>query len=99
MSYASLDQFYNGNLTGNFRHAETDNPFDFINLSKCECFAFIYKGKIKWAKHKIFVGPTGDETRFALVLKTVAYVIVDDTADGWIVEKWKIKNCKSFKED
>lgn len=33
-----------------------------------------------------------DGVRFARVLKTVAYIIVDETADGEpVVEKWNIK--------
>jgi hypothetical protein len=41
--------------------------------------------------HEIYVGFNG-ETRFANVRKTVAYVVVDEAADGSpVVEKWEIK--------
>lgn len=43
--------------------------------------------------HKIFVGPAAAETRYARVLKTVAYVVVDEDENGEpVVEKWNIKH-------
>lgn len=42
--------------------------------------------------HRLYVGHNG-ETRYANVKKTVAYVVVDEEADGSpVVEKWFIKN-------
>lgn len=47
--------------------------------------------------HKVFVGPRGEEARYARVLKTVAYVIVDENDDGTpVVEKWKIKGHRAY---
>lgn len=42
----------------------------------------------------IFVGPNGNETRHAKILKTVAYVIVEENEDGYIIKKWQIRNHK-----
>lgn len=40
--------------------------------------------------HIIYVGP-GQEPRLAKVLKTVAYVVTDESADGTpVIEKWKL---------
>jgi len=45
----------------------------------------------------IYVGPMGSETRYAKILKTVAYVVIDENADGTpVVEKWNIKKFKNY---
>jgi hypothetical protein len=47
--------------------------------------------------HRIAVGPNGDETRVGKVLKTVAYIVIDEDADGNpVVEKWTIKNHRIY---
>jgi hypothetical protein len=52
--------------------------------------------------HRIFVGPNGEETRMARVLKTVAYIVTDEKADEFgrtyfVEEKWQIKKHRNFK--
>jgi hypothetical protein len=50
-------------------------------------------GNFAGMPHEIFVGPN-NETRFGRVLKTVAYVVVDEDAYGApVIEKWDIKTC------
>jgi hypothetical protein len=48
--------------------------------------------------HLIWVGPDYyEEPRYARVLKTVAYVVTDEDEFGYpVVEKWDIKNFKSY---
>ena len=45
--------------------------------------------------HLVFVGPLGEKRR-ALVKKTVAYIVIDETyrnGEPWfVIEKWDIKN-------
>jgi len=46
--------------------------------------------------HLVVVGPNADQVRMALVKKTVAYVVVDESAaweqdGGLVVDKWQIK--------
>lgn len=41
--------------------------------------------------HFVVVGPNADEVRMALVKKTVAHVVVDETENGFVIEKWQIK--------
>ena len=41
--------------------------------------------------HLVVVGPHADQVRMALVKKTVAYVVVDETENGFVIEKWQIK--------
>ena len=48
------------------------------------------------APHLIFVGPEGDMLRFAKVMKTVAYVAVDEDENGLVYEKWSIKSHKEY---
>ena len=46
--------------------------------------------------HMVYVGPNGEETRLAKVLKTVAYVVVDEDDLGPVIEKWQIKQHKIY---
>lgn len=101
MSFASLKYLDTG-LAGQFKHAETGNYFDYVELGADE-WSPEFRGP--WAKFtranaKIFVGPTGEETRYAYVAKTRAYVVVDeeDFGDRWVVERWNIKEHHIFKE-
>ena len=44
----------------------------------------------------IEVGPNKDEVRFARILQTVAYVVVDEDEYGPITEKWYLKKNVPF---
>ena len=47
--------------------------------------------------HVIYVGEGSVEPRLAKVLKTVAFVVVDEDADGQpVIEKWSIKNQRDY---
>jgi hypothetical protein len=78
-------------VTGAFVHKETARPFEFTKV--LDVFTVTEKsGKVQLFPHLVYVGPEGKETRMARVLKTVAYVVVDETVDGkLVVEKWPIK--------
>ena len=40
---------------------------------------------------------TGEETRYARVLKTVAYIVIDEAADGSpVYERWAIKRHRHY---
>jgi len=68
-------------LKGEFRHRETRKDFHY-RMAGERPMAFVEY------PHEIFVGPD-DQTRYARVLATVAYVVVDEAADGSpVVEKW-----------
>jgi hypothetical protein len=55
--------------------------------------------------HVIYVGENGkhslgSQTRLAKVLKTVAYVVVDEDAEGNpVVEKWAVRNHSTYMTD
>lgn len=51
----------------------------------------------------VFVGPTGEDTRMAKILKTVAYVVTDECEDEFgrtyfVEEKWTIVRHRNYKE-
>jgi hypothetical protein len=47
--------------------------------------------------HKVWVGDTiGSPYRYAVVMKTVAYIAVDEDEDGPVVEKWHLKKCREY---
>lgn len=47
--------------------------------------------------HKVWVGDTiGLPYRYAVVMKTVAYIAVDEDEDGPVVEKWYLKKCQEY---
>ena len=67
-------------LKGYFQHKDTNCHFEFADSDSVEF------------PHIIYVGPKAESTRYARILKTVAYVLVDEE----IVEKWSIKNHKIY---
>ena len=48
--------------------------------------------------HKVWVGDTiGSPYRYAVVMKTVAYIAVDEDDEGLpVVEKWYLKKCREY---
>lgn len=79
-------------LVGIFTHAETGKEFEY-RKNKNEC---------QWEpanayEFEVFVGPDGESLRFARILKTVAYVVVDqDDGGNPIEERWPIKQHRSY---
>lgn len=98
MAYAP---YHNGQLNGRtriagaFNEKDIGNRFEFTRRTDAEIarFASDYPDAV-------FVGAYGaEETRAARVLKTVAYIVVDEDADGEpVVEKWAIKNFIAYRE-
>lgn len=87
-------------IFGQFREAEEKNVFEFTERNTD------YEWRNGWLSddfpHLVYVGEAGQSsigstTRIARVCKTVAYIVVDEDADGNpVVEKWKIKNRKNY---
>ena len=76
-------------LIGCFTHAETDAYFEF-GLHNPDAFT-----PFPDTPHVVFVD--GDTFRWARVLRTVAYVVVDEDADGnAVLEKWHIKQRRTY---
>lgn len=81
---------------GCFKEVEFGKFFEY-NHTQNGAMAYINGRKDKQRfDHVIYVGPLC-ETRMARVMETVAYVIVDEDANGeWIVERWKIKSHRTY---
>jgi len=77
-------------ILGEFRNTETLALFEFALRADTADFAFA-----PGFPHLVFVG--NGEVRFAKVLKTVAYIVIDEDANGDpVVEKWAIKGHRDF---
>jgi hypothetical protein len=93
MAYAPSSTYKDADDTiiGFFRERDTDNAFEFsVNDDDTE-FGEQFPHKI-WVDDRI-----ANPYRYAHVLKTVAYVAVDENADGTpVIEKWSIKNWRQY---
>jgi len=77
-------------ILGGFTERDHGNLFEYTSNPGC---SFASRSEFP---HRIFVKTDG-ETRFGRVLKTVAYVVIDETADGLpVVEKWSIKGHREY---
>jgi hypothetical protein len=86
MAHASIPQ--SSNVIGRFTEKDEGNFFEYgVNTTGwCED---LYP-------HVVYVGYLG-ETRIARVLKTRAFIVIDEDAGGCPVEQmWNIKNLKEF---
>ena len=72
---------------GSFREKEFGNIFEFSGHSGNPDYP-----------HRVFVDG-GLSWRYAKVLKTVAYVIVDEDDGGFVVQKWFTKNYRSYERN
>lgn len=79
-------------VEGGFRERTHGHWFDYYNRNTIDRAGFAQD-----FPHRVFVGPDGYDTRVARVMKTVAYVVVDEAADGSpVVERWDIKNVRKY---
>lgn len=83
-------------VAGSFVEKDHGNTFEYINNPEFVLHVPAHGGKNVHFPHLIFVGPRGEDTRRALVLKTCAHVVVDETEFGFVVEKWNIKNARVY---
>jgi hypothetical protein len=98
MSFAPSTTYFDvgdGTIRGSFVEKSVGNFFEFSLNTEENTFGEDYP-------HKVWVSsnPVNDSGwRYARVLKTVAYVVVDEDAEGNpVVEKWDIKEHNSYKE-
>ena len=81
------------NLLGYFREKERGRPFEY-KANPMQGLAEKTFGEN--LPHLVFVGPEGDEVRMARVLKTVAYVAIDEDSRGLVIQKWQIKGHRLY---
>lgn len=87
MSHAPLNTYFyptgDSTIQGCFTHKEFNTYFEFSSAAvDDQCFGPYYDSKV-WVRE--------DDYRLARVLKTVAYVVVDEGNDGPVIEKWPTK--------
>ena len=79
-------------LEGAFDEKTNGHRFEFAKRNSYDLTTFAGE-----YPHRIWVGPDGEDTRCALVLKTVVYVVIDEDLHGNpVVEKWSIKNFREY---
>jgi hypothetical protein len=81
---------YDATILGSFVEKDYENLFEFSVNDEPDHFV-----SSKNYPHKVWVAE--NSWRYARVLKTVAYVITDEDADGYpVVERWFIKNHNTY---
>lgn len=95
MAYATTQDYDLGLVLGQFIEASHGKPFEYMRRGN-------FGGD--WAAdfpHLVCVNdPVGWRYRFAKVLKTVAYVVIDEDASGVpIVQKWQIKSHRIYRNN
>lgn len=83
-------------VAGSFVEKEHGKTFEYIENPELVFHAPAHGGRLTKFPHLIFVGPRGEETRRALVMKTCVHVVTDETEFGFVVEKWNIKNSRVY---
>lgn len=78
-------------ILGQFREADHGKVFEFAERRwPDDTFAADMP-------HVVYVGEGSVEPRLAKVLKTVAFVVVDEDADGQpVIERWDIRGCRAY---
>ena len=91
MAFATLEAMQTGRVLGSFVERDHGKRFEFAERDPVRVFGFAPD-----FPHSVFVGPLSEE-RAALVMRTVAYIVTDEAADGSpVVEKWEIKSRRDY---
>jgi hypothetical protein len=93
MSYAPIGVNF---VSGSFVEKDYGHTFEYIDNPEIVLHVPAHGGKMTRFPHLIFVGPHGGETRRALIKGSVAHVVIDETNDVFVVEKWNIKNHRKY---
>lgn len=102
MGYAPISTHYDndGSILGCFVEKEFGLTFEFTtNLEVAEGDKFVSADEFP---HKVWINDFekagGWPFRYARILKTCAYVVVDEDADGNpVIEKWDIKGHRLYR--
>lgn len=96
MAFAPLSTYFppvgNGTILGQFREKEYGAVFEYSKATeKCPFSGYEDYNTVVWFEH----GP--QRFRWAKVMNTVAYIIVDEKYNGEpITEKWMLKNHRKY---
>ena len=91
MGYAKADV----KTVGYFTEKSFGKTFDYAMNDEMILSPLAHGGKNVVFPHIIFIGPN-HERRYAFVKDTVAHVIIDELAHGWVVVKWDIHKHRKF---
>ena len=87
MSYAPITS---RPISGTFTHKDTGAYFDYMSYTPPDSSVWNCALMAEGINAEVYVGPIG-ETRYAKVLKTVAYVVIDEDAEGKpVLERWPL---------
>tara|TARA_Y100000310_G_C20649686_1_gene798671 strand:+ start:1580 stop:1906 length:327 start_codon:yes stop_codon:yes gene_type:complete len=86
-----------GSIVGRFDLVETGNLFEYSTNPDPVMAPLAHGGKSYYVEfpHMVWVttpSPLDSGFRMAKVSKTVVHMIVDEDENGWVVDKWKIRN-------
>lgn len=97
MAFAPSSTYYNtgdGSILGRFTEKDCGNYFEYSMADDYEEYPATH-GKIVEFPHKIWVTTPRENIdrgyRRGLVLKTCAYIVVDEDENGPVIEKWQLK--------
>lgn len=91
MAYAPVKAHDERRIAGYFRHAETKKEFEYSKPLPDDKVVFTGFDRQVW------VGPL-QETRWAKVLETVAYIVVDEDENGWpVTERWPLSKHRHYR--
>ena len=81
---------YTKDPIGSFTEKEHGNNFEYSLNDDTDDFTLSI---VENYPHKVWIGNTVNDSgwRYARVLKTVAYIIVDEDNDGPVLERWFLK--------
>jgi hypothetical protein len=97
MAFAPTTTFFDigdGSIRGCFEEKDYGRFFEYSQNDELVLAPPAHGGKNMEFPHKVWVGD--GSYRHARVGKTVVHIITDETDIGWVVEKWYIKNHRSY---
>lgn len=83
---------------GSFVECDYGKSFHYTNNPDMVLMPKAHGGKNVLFPHIIYVGPNGEETRMALVLKNVVHVVIDEMDNGhFVIQKWNITKHRKYR--
>jgi hypothetical protein len=95
MAYAPTRELDNSKVLGRFVEKTHGMTFEYSENSELILSPLAHGGRAVMFPHKIWVGPLG-EFRYGFVKFNSVHIIIDETDNGWVVEKWEIKQHRKY---
>ena len=94
MSYAPLSA--TPTVLGSFQEKDYGHTFEYMENPEYVLHVPAHGGKLRHFPHLVFVGPFGEQSRRAIVMKTCVHIVTDETEEGFTVHKWNISNHRKY---